>query len=128
MKFKGKALAASLIGILSMGLANAGDHGWHSLHVNNKSPYDLSFSIDGQCSDKFGVINAHTQKKLSAFTLHRICKTCTVMIHDSKDCTKNIIGGFLLVPSTYNVVEDVQSYKIGLVVGGGLGMLDIEQL
>lgn len=120
-----KRLLVSLFLFLSISTQVSAAKGFHSLTIHNKTSTPLSFTIDGVCSEKLGTVSPKSDKKISAWTTHSICKECWVEINESNDCSARKLGAFYLVPSDSNVVNDVTSYQIGLVVDGGFGEVGI---
>lgn len=66
------------------------------VHISNQSDYELSFQVNGICSNLFGVVPSYKIKTVPEKSFMEACKSnsapCIVVIYGEKQCQGDALG------------------------------------
>lgn len=95
MKIKKCMLTASIVLTTSLfaipALANNND-----LSISNHTVYNLSFTVNGRCSNDFGMVHTYSIKTIPKVLFRKACRNspiCEVIGYTAQKCSGKQIGG-----------------------------------
>lgn len=95
-----------------------------NLNVSNSLSTDLSFKINGTCSQEFGIVKSQTVKVIPEADFNKVCsyapETCDAQVYFSAYCGGGIIA--LIVFNTKHGVQDIKVLSDIKVIGNGFNL------
>lgn len=97
----------------------------NDFNVANQSKYDLSFQVNGTCSQEFGKVYSHTIKNITETTFINACKSntapCEVKVYGMDSCQ----GEPLLMAQYYISDNFVSLHSYNLDINSGVSGYDL---